>query len=92
VDVKHITKLARIGLTEAEEKKIEKELSAILEYVDELNRVNTEGVLPMAGGTKSVNVMRPDEPRRIDLIDGWALIDQAPESKDGFIKVPRILE
>lgn len=92
INVKYIAKLARLGLTEAEEKKFEKELSVILEYVDALNQVNTEGVLPMAGGTELANVLREDEPRKIDLIDESFLIDQAPESQDGFVKVPRVLE
>lgn len=91
-EVEHIAKLARLGITEEEKDKFGRELSAILEYIEELNRVNTEGVLPMAGGTELNNVMREDEPRKIDLISEPSLVDQAPESKEGFIKVPRILE
>ncbi len=91
-EVERIAKLARLGITDEEKGKFGRELSAILEYVDELNRVNTEAVLPMAGGTELVNIMRPDEPGNLDLAEEPSLIGQAPESKDGFIKAPRILE
>jgi aspartyl-tRNA(Asn)/glutamyl-tRNA(Gln) amidotransferase subunit C len=91
-EVERIAKLARLGITDEEKEKFGRELSAILEYIEELNRVGTEGVLPMAGGTELANVMREDEPRKIDLISEPSLVDQAPESKDGFVKVPRILE
>jgi len=91
-EVERIASLARLGISKEEKEKFCRELSAILEYIDELNRVNTEGILPMAGGTELSNIMREDEPRKIDLIGGSALVGQAPESKDGFVKVPRILE
>ena len=91
-EVEHIAKLARLGITDEEKGKFGRELSAILEYVDELNRVNTDGVLPMAGGTELANVLREDEPRNLDLIEEPLLVDQAPENKNGFIKAPRILE
>ncbi len=91
-EVEHIAKLARLGITEEEKEKFGRELSAILEYIKELNQVNTEGVLPMAGGTEFFNVTRPDKPQKIDLASEPSLIEQAPESQGGFFKVPRILE
>lgn len=54
-DVEHIANLARIELSEAEKQKMEKELSGILDFFEQLNTVNTDGVLPMAGGTMLEN-------------------------------------
>ncbi len=95
INVKHIAKLARLGITEQEEEKFQKELSSILDYVGELNKIDTEGVEPMSGGTDLINVFREDEaekktPER-KLLEKEKLLVQAPETKDGYVKVKAIL-
>jgi aspartyl-tRNA(Asn)/glutamyl-tRNA(Gln) amidotransferase subunit C len=90
-DVKQIAKLARIELTLEEEQKYEKELSAILDFVEKLNEVNTDHVEPMTGGTIEKNAMRNDE--QIDAaLEGKAeaLIKATPETKDGYVKVKAV--
>jgi len=59
--VKHVAKLARLGLTDQEVEKFQTELSGILDYVEQLNEVNTDKVLPTAQVTGLSNVMREDE-------------------------------
>lgn len=90
-DVEHIAGLARIELSEREKVKFEKELSEILEFVEKLNKVDTEKVLPMSGGTLLENAVRPDEQEDKDL-EGKSLklLEQAPEKKDGWIKVKSV--
>lgn len=92
-EVEHIAKLARMELGEEEKIKYEKELSAILEFVEKLNEVDTKNVLPMTGGTVLKNVLRKDEQTETDL-EGKAkkLIESAPYNKDGFIKVKSVFE
>ena len=96
INVKHIAKLARLGITEQEEEKFQKELSSILDYVGELNKIDTEGVEPMSGGTDLINVFREDEaeikktPER-KLLEKEKLLAQVPETKDGYVKVKAIL-
>ena len=95
INVKHIAKLARLGITEQEEEKFQKELSSILDYVGELNKIDTEGVEPMSGGTDLINVFREDgaekkTPER-KLLEKEKLLSQAPETKDGYVKVKAIL-
>jgi len=96
INVKHIAKLARLGITEQEEEKFQKELSSILDYVGELNKIDTEGVEPMSGGTDLINVFREDEaeikktPER-KLLEKEKLLSQVPETKDGYVKVKAIL-
>ena len=58
--VRHIAKLARLTLTEAEEKKYAKELSAILNYIDKLKEVDTSKVEPTAQVTGLKNSFRED--------------------------------
>ena len=59
-DLEHLAELARIELKEKEEKKLQKDLSSILDYFQELQKVNTENIKPMTGGTDLVSVVRED--------------------------------
>ena len=92
-DVKHIARLARIELTPEEETKFEKELSAILGFVEKLNEVDTENVQPLTGGTLLENVMRKDEQIDNDLQGKEAaLLDAAPEKERGYVRVKAVFE
>lgn len=92
-EVKRISALARIALTGKEETLYEKELSSVLEFVAELERVDTKDVSAMTGGTDLVNVMRPDKVSKADSgNDSAGLIGQAPERFNGWIKVPSVFE
>lgn len=59
--VEHIAKLARLTLTPAEAEKMTKELSSILQYVEQLNEVNTDNVPPTAQVTGLTNTLREDQ-------------------------------
>lgn len=58
--VQHVATLARLGLSDAEIEKFQGQLSNILEYVEQLNEVNTEGIEPTAQVTGLLNVTRED--------------------------------
>lgn len=58
--VNHVATLARIAVTETEVEKFQTQLSGILDYVSQLNEVNTDGVMPTAQVTGLTNVMRSD--------------------------------
>ena len=97
--VEHIAKLARMELTEEEKEKFTKELSPILDYVNQLNKVDTPKMNGISQVTGLENMVRNDEPR-INLSVGRAanqelrakLSEEAPERKGDYIQVPRILE
>ncbi len=91
MDIKHIAKLARLGLTEKERKKFQKELSAVLDFVEKLNEVKTEKVEPTAQVTGLENVSRPDKGRAKSKREGEKLLELAPETKDGYLKVKAVL-
>ena len=90
-EVEYLAKLARVGLTEDEIVKYQKDLADILGYVEKLNEVDTEGVEPMAAGIQKRNEMRED---RIEKMEGTPaeLISEVPKHEDGFIKVKSVLE
>lgn len=92
-DVEQIASLARIELTEVEKSKFEKDLSAILDFVEKLNEVDTRDIEPMTGGTNLENISRPDE--QIDKsLEGLSeiLVETAHEKKDDWIRVRAIFE
>lgn len=84
-----MAQLARIALTESEVEKFQKELSTVLDYVEELKTVNVDGLEEVSQVTGLVNVQREDKVVLADNHD--AIFSQAPEMKDGFYKVKAIL-
>jgi len=89
-DVEHVAKLARLSLTEEEKEKFTKQLGDILNYVEQLNEVNTDNVEPMAHAFPITNVMRDDN--AYTEFTREELLANAPEEEDGFFKVPKIVE
>ena len=89
-ETQHIAKLARLGLSEAEIAKYQKDLSAILGYIDKLKEVNVDGVQPFTHSIKLENVTRKDVavPRSAEATA--KLIKEMPDKKDGFLKVKSV--
>ncbi len=92
-DVQHIAHLARIDLTKEEEERFGHELSAILQFVEQLNQVDTTGIQPMTGGTHLEQIVRKDEQvdTSIERRSG-ALIQATPEKKDRLVRVRSVFE
>lgn len=90
-DVKQIAALARLELSEAELAKYQAELSGILDYVDQIEKVDTKNVEPTAQVTGLTDVVREDEKVPSTLTRDEILLN-APEKKDGYIKVKSVLE
>ncbi len=88
-DVLKIAELARIALTNAEVEKFQKDLSAVLDYVDELKLVDVSGLEEVSQVTGLVNVQRED--KTVTAENHEAIFKNAPEMKDGYYKVKAIL-
>jgi aspartyl-tRNA(Asn)/glutamyl-tRNA(Gln) amidotransferase subunit C len=88
-DVEYLSKLARIELKEEEKKKFEKELLKILEYIEKLNEVNTENVLPTYHVLPVKNVFRDDIVEEFPFKE--KIIENAPDREKDLFKVPRII-
>ncbi len=97
-DVQHIAALARIGLSDEEVEKFKKDLESILDYVKELQEVDTKNIEPTSQVTGSYNVIREDEGEKRgdalvhDAASAAKLVEAAPETKDGYIKVKAVFE
>jgi aspartyl-tRNA(Asn)/glutamyl-tRNA(Gln) amidotransferase subunit C len=88
--VAHIAALARIRLSEAELEPLVGELSQILTWVEQLNEVDTSGVVPMASVAASGLPMREDRVTDGDCRE--AILGNAPRSARGFFAVPKVVE
>ena len=92
-EIKHIAKLARIHLTEDEEKKLGHEIASILEFVEKLKEVDTDEVMPMTGSATLSDIMRLDEVLNKTLEgNSEKLLGQAPERTQEWIKVKAVFE
>jgi aspartyl-tRNA(Asn)/glutamyl-tRNA(Gln) amidotransferase subunit C len=88
-EVKKIASLCRISLTDAEVLKFQKELTTILDYVSELQQVDTEGVEEISQVTGLSNVFRPDQVIPSEITD--EIIKRFPESQGRLLKIKSIL-
>jgi aspartyl-tRNA(Asn)/glutamyl-tRNA(Gln) amidotransferase subunit C len=88
--VAHIAALARIRISEGEIEALAGELSHILDWVEQLNEVDTTGVEPMASAAAASLPMREDA-----VTDGGcreAILGNAPRAARGFFTVPKVVE
>ncbi|MFZ5364022.1 MAG: Asp-tRNA(Asn)/Glu-tRNA(Gln) amidotransferase subunit GatC [Patescibacteria group bacterium] len=91
-EVEHIATLARLELTEKEKEKFAEQLSSILDYFNELKKVDLSKVEPTAQVTGLENITRPDEVSKCDEGTIKKLISAAPERIDNLVKVKAVFE
>jgi aspartyl-tRNA(Asn)/glutamyl-tRNA(Gln) amidotransferase subunit C len=88
--VRHITKLARIAMSEEEIERLVPELNNILGWVEQLSEVDTEGVEPLATVIDLKLRLRDDV-----VTDGGIrdkILANAPLAEHGFFAVPKVIE
>jgi len=88
-EVKHIAKLARLELTEKEIEKMQKDMTAILDYFNLLKKAPKIKDSAVALTKVSTSLRKDEVISSHDIID--ELIAQAPDKKDDYIKVKAIL-
>ncbi|MEL7048712.1 MAG: Asp-tRNA(Asn)/Glu-tRNA(Gln) amidotransferase subunit GatC [Pseudomonadota bacterium] len=88
--VKRIARLARIQISDDEAEGLVSELSGILDWVEQLDEVNTDSVEPMT------RVVPIDLKKREDVVNDGnitdAIVANAPMTEDGFFVVPKVVE
>jgi aspartyl-tRNA(Asn)/glutamyl-tRNA(Gln) amidotransferase subunit C len=88
--VRKVAKLSRLELTEAEVEEFTGQLSAILDYVEKINELDTTNVEPMAHCLPISNVFRRDCVR--ESLGTEKALANAPQRDGKFFKVPKILD
>ncbi|MGA2916716.1 MAG: Asp-tRNA(Asn)/Glu-tRNA(Gln) amidotransferase subunit GatC [Sedimentisphaerales bacterium] len=88
--VRQVAKLSRLALSETEIAQFADQLSAILEYVEKLNQLNTANVEPLAHCLPINNCLRED--RIKPSLGTEKTLANAPQKDEQFFLVPKILE
>lgn len=89
-DVEHIAKLSRLTLSQTEKERFANQLSDVLEYVGQLNEVDTTNVDPTAQVTGLDNIYVND---LVTNPEGDSeLLSNSPEKEKTFIKIPAVFE
>jgi aspartyl-tRNA(Asn)/glutamyl-tRNA(Gln) amidotransferase subunit C len=88
--VRKVAKLSRLDLTDSEIKEFTGQLEAILEYVDKMNQLDTEGVEPLAHCLPLSNCLRDD--KAVESLGAGKILANAPQRDGDYFKVPRILD
>jgi len=88
-EINYLLELARMELSSQEKEKIVLDLEKILDYIKQLQEVDTAGVEPMTGGSLLENICREDEEKqKQDLSE--ELKKSAPSLKNNYFKIPPI--
>lgn len=88
--IEYVGILAKLELSEEEKASAKKEMGLMLNYIDKLNELDTEGIIPMSHVFPINNVFREDVVENGDDRDN--ILKNAPEKKDGAFKVPKTVE
>jgi len=89
-EVERVARLARLELTENEKQKLTQDMGEILDYIGELNQAETKNIEPISQISGLSNIARADEITNENQRD--QMLQNAPETKDGFIKVKKVFE
>lgn len=89
--VRYVAGLSRLSFNEKETSSFKGQLERILEYIEQLNEVDTEGTPPTTHVLSSMkNVFRQDEPKK--SLSPEEALSNAPDKKGNFFKVPRVIK
>jgi aspartyl-tRNA(Asn)/glutamyl-tRNA(Gln) amidotransferase subunit C len=88
-EILKVAALARLDLPEASIEPFAEQISTILDYVDTLKNVDTEGVVGTSHAISLTNAFREDEPH--EHLERERALRNAPEKEDGTFTVPRVI-
>ena len=89
-DVEYVARLARLKLSETEKEAHAKQLNKILGYMDKLNQLDTTHIKPTSHVVEMQNVFREDSVTPSIPVDN--AFQNAPDKKDNFFRVPKVIE
>ena len=88
--VKHISKLARISLDENKVESLSKDLTSIMKFIENLNKLNTDKTAPLTSIIDASLKSRKDEVKDGKIRD--QILKNSPEKNDEFFVVPKVIE
>jgi aspartyl-tRNA(Asn)/glutamyl-tRNA(Gln) amidotransferase subunit C len=90
INIERVAELARLNLKPEEKQKLEKDLGAILDYVKNLDKLDTKNVEPTSHVLNMENVFRADEAKPSEA--AHKALEHAPQTEGSFFKVPKIVQ
>ena len=88
--INKIARLSRIKLDDKESEDYINDLNSILDWVEQLNEVNTENVKPLSNISSSILPKREDVSK--DTNSSEEILENAPDKLEGFFAVPKVVE
>ena len=88
--VKHISKLARISLDENNVDSLAKDLTSIMKFIENLNKLDTDKTAPLTSIINASLKSRKDEVKDGKIRD--QILKNSPEKNDEFFVVPKVIE
>ena len=88
--VKHISKLARISLDEKNVDSLSKDLTSIMKFIENLNKLNTDKTAPLTSIINASLKSRKDEVKDGKIRD--QILKNSPEKNEEFFVVPKVIE
>ena len=88
--VKHISKLARISLDEKKISSLSKDLSSIMKFIEKLNELSTDNVIPLTSIINASLKSREDKVKDGKIRD--QILKNSPEKNEEFFVVPKVVD
>lgn len=88
-EIERVAGLARLKLEDTEVVQLSAKLSTVLEYFNQIKKIDTQNVLPLVTPTEMVQVLRADEV--CDSVGAESALSQAPERVGNLFKVPPVV-
>lgn len=90
ISIEYLARLARLSLSDTERETYGSQIDSILEYMEQMNELDTGDVAPTSHVLSLTNVMREDT--RADSLPSGEALRNAPDHTDRFFRVPKIIE
>ena len=88
--IKHISKLSRISVDEQKAEKLAGDLNSIFEFIEKLNKLNTDNIEPLTSVAETTLKFRVDEVKSENIRE--QIIKNSPEDNEDFFVVPKVVE
>ena len=88
--IKHISKLSRISVDDDKAKKLAGDLNSIFDFIEKLNKLNTDKIEPLTSIAETTLKFRNDEVRIKDIRN--QILKNSPEENEDFFVVPKVVE
>ena len=88
--IKHVAKLARISLDEAKVNSLTKDLNSIFKFIEKLNELKTDKVLPLTSVAETSLKLRSDEVKSNNIRE--QIVKNSPQDNEDYFVVPKVIE